>query len=42
MNELRDIFRELKNPWLAFALALMIALIVLLYSIPVRADDTPN
>jgi len=40
MNELRDLFRELKNPWLAFALFFMIVLIVILYSTPVaRAHD---
>jgi hypothetical protein len=40
MNELRDLLRELKNPWLAFALFFMVALIVILYSIPIaRAHD---
>jgi len=40
MNELRELFRELKNPWLAFALFFMIVLIVILYSTPVaRAHD---
>ena len=40
MNELRDLLRELKNPWLAFALFFMIVLIVFLYSIPIaRAHD---
>lgn len=33
MQELRELFRELKNPWLAFALCLMIVLIVILFSI---------
>ncbi len=40
MNELRDMFREMKNPWLAFALFFMIAMIVFLFYIPMaRAHD---
>jgi hypothetical protein len=40
VQELRELLRELKNPWLAFALFFMIALIVVLYSIPIaRAHD---
>jgi hypothetical protein len=34
MEDLRDFMRELKNPWLAFAVVCMLALIVFLYSIP--------
>jgi hypothetical protein len=40
MDDLRDMLRELKNPWLAFAVVCMLALIFFLYSIPVsRAHD---
>lgn len=39
MQELRSLLRELKNPWLAFALLFMVVLIVLLYSVPIHAQD---
>lgn len=42
MQELRELFRELKNPWLAFALFFMIVLIVILYSMPVARADEPH
>jgi len=43
MNELREMLRELKNPWLAAVLLFMIALIVLLYNMPIaRAHDHAN
>lgn len=40
MRELRELFRELKNPWLAFALFFMIVLIVVMFNIkPGLAHD---
>jgi hypothetical protein len=40
IREIQEMLRDLKNPWLAFALVFMVVLIIYLFSIPVsRARD---
>jgi hypothetical protein len=42
---MRDLLRELRNPWLAFAVACMLAIIIFLFLMPIgslRAHDNPD